>query len=104
MIPFIGIEVIRAELRLRFKSTERQQTLVYSRILRVILTNVTKSVLQDAYALSSVTGLYTECDKLYAQCLVVSITLEAKLNQSFPDFLFETLQVLQRTLRKEKIA
>ena len=65
MIPFIGIEIIRTELRLRFKSTERQQTLVYSRILRVILTNDTKSVLQDAYALSSVTEAFNvECDKL----------------------------------------
>ena len=42
-ITFIGIEIIKNG-RLRLKFTERQQTLVYSYIVRVILTNVIKSV------------------------------------------------------------
>ena len=38
----------------------------------------------------------------YALFSVVSITLAALLNLSFPIFLFETIQVVQRTLATER--
>ena len=102
MISFIGIEIIEngtktetqvyrkvtnTGLLLHFKGHRGKRYKVD--LLKTMLHRVMHFLLKQRLLMQNVTN--------YALFLVVSVTLEAILNQSFPHFLFETLQVLQRT-------
>ena len=103
MIPFIGIEIIengtKIETQVYRKATNTGLLLHFkSHTDKRYKIDLFKAMLHRAYALSSKTDwLLMQNVTNYTLFLVVSVTLEPIMNQSFPNFLFETLQVLQRT-------
>ena len=103
MIPFIGIEIIengtKIETQVYRKATNTGLLLHFkSHTDKRYKVDLLKTMLHRAYALSSETDwLLMQNVTNYALFLNVSVTLEPILNQSFPNFFFETLQVLQRT-------
>ena len=103
VIPFIGIEIIdngtKIETQVYRKATNTGLLLHFkSHTDKRYKVDLLKTMLHRAYALSPETDwLLMQNVTNYALFLNVSVTLEPILNQSFPNFLFETLQVLQRT-------
>ena len=103
MIPFIAIEIIengtKIETQVYRKATNTGLLLYFkSHTDKRYKVDLLKTMLHRAYALSSETDwLLMQNVTTYALFLNVSVTLEPILNQSFPNFLFDTFQVLQRT-------